>query len=87
VQSLSREQASKLVDATIKEICEALVRWETVKRRAFETLKLRSKRERIGRIPKTGAEAPISARHALTFKASPVLVAHVNGETIPDIED
>jgi integration host factor subunit alpha len=85
--SLSREQASKVLNETIEDICEALVRGETVKLRAFGIFKVRSKRERIGRNPKTGVQAPICARRTLTFKASPVLIAHVNGETIPDAED
>jgi len=40
--------------------------------------------ERVGRNPKTGVEAPITPRKVLTFKASPVLVARVNGEAIND---
>lgn len=75
------------MDVTFEEICEALVRGETVKLRAFGTFKVRTKRQRIGRNPKTGVEAPIGARRVMTFKASPVLIAHVNGEPIPDAED
>jgi integration host factor subunit alpha len=85
--SLSRAQASKVLDATIEEMCEALVRGETVKLRAFGIFKVRSKRERVGRNPKTGEPVPICARRSLTFKASDVLVARVNGEAIPDAED
>jgi integration host factor subunit alpha len=48
---------------------------------------VRSKRERIGRNPKTGVEATITPRRVLTFKASPVLVAHVNGDPIIPEED
>jgi len=83
---LSRQQASQLVDATLEEICEALARGEPVKLRAFGIFNVRTKRARVGRNPKTGVEAPISARRVLTFKASPVLVAQVNGEAIPDAE-
>jgi integration host factor subunit alpha len=82
--TLSRADARKILDATFDEICQALVRGEPVKLRSFGTFNVRSKRERIGRNPKTGVEAPILPRKVLTFKASPVLVAHVNGEAPPD---
>jgi integration host factor subunit alpha len=84
---LSRQQASKLVDATFEEICEALARGESVKLRAFGTFNIRSKGERVGRNPKTGVAAPIAARRVLTFKASPALVAQVNGEAGTTGED
>jgi integration host factor subunit alpha len=64
-----------------------LVRGEAIKLRAFGTFKVRTKRQRIGRNPKTGVEAPITARRVMTFKASPVLIARVNGEIIPDAKD
>lgn len=85
--TLSRAEARKILDATFEEISEALVRGESVKLRSFGTFNVRAKRERIGRNPKTGVEATITPRKVLTFKASPVLVAHVNGEAIPDEED
>ena len=70
-----------------EEISEALLRGESVKLRSFGTFNVRSKRERIGRNPKTGVEAKITPRRVLTFKASPVLVAHVNGDAIIPEED
>ena len=85
--TLSRAEARKILDAAFDEISEALVRGEAVKLRSFGTFSVRSKRERIGRNPKTGVEAPISPRKVLTFKASPVLVAHVNGEISAEEED
>jgi integration host factor subunit alpha len=33
----------------------------------------------VGRNPKTGVAVPIEPRQSLTFSASPVLKAHVNG--------
>jgi integration host factor subunit alpha len=85
--TLSRSEARRILDATFEEICEALVRGEQVKLRSFGTFNVRCKRARVGRNPKTGVEAPITPRKVLTFKASPVLVAHINGETIPDEQD
>lgn len=85
--SLSRAAARRILDATFDEICDALLREEQVKLRAFGTFLVRRKRERIGRNPKTGAEATISPRRVLTFRASPVLVARVNGLSVEDDDD
>ncbi len=82
--SLSRADAKKILDSAFEEICEALVRGEQVKLRSFGTFNVRGKRGRMGRNPKTGVEAPITPRKVLTFKASPVLVAHINGDPIPE---
>jgi len=84
---LSRRQADEILEATFAEIRDALARGETVKLRSFGVFSVRCKRARVGRNPKTGIEAPISARRVLTFSASPVLVAKVNGETIPESEE
>lgn len=85
--TLSRAEARKILDATFEEICSALIREEQVKLRSFGTFNVRCKRERIGRNPKTGIEARITPRKVLTFKASPVLVARVNGEFFEDEEE
>jgi integration host factor subunit alpha len=85
--TLSRADARKILDATFEEISDALVRGEPVKLRSFGSFNVRSKRERIGRNPKTGVEATISPRRVLTFKPSPVLVAHVNGEATDGLEE
>lgn len=67
---------------TLEEIGDSLDRNEPVKLRAFGAFNVRSKRERIGRNPKTGVEAPIKPRRVVTFKPSPVLIARVNGFSI-----
>ncbi len=85
--TLSRSEARKILDTAFEEICEALVRGEQVKLRSFGTFNIRSKRGRVGRNPKTGVEAPITPRKVLTFKASPVLVAHINGEAVVEEEE
>jgi integration host factor subunit alpha len=67
----------------LDEIADALVvRGEAVKLRSFGLFSVRAKRERIGRNPRTGVEAPIKSRRVLTFKPSPVLCSAVNGAPI-----
>jgi integration host factor subunit alpha len=63
----------------LEEIAATLVRGECVKLRSFGLFTVRAKRERVGRNPRTGVEAPIKSRRVLTFKPSPVLSACVNG--------
>ena len=82
---LSRAQARDIFEMALEEIAETLVRGECVKLRSFGLFSVRSKRERVGRNPRTGVEAPIKSRRVLTFRPSPVLCACVNGHA-PDDE-
>jgi len=70
---LSRTESAQLVEMVLDEICDAIVRGESVKLSSFATFQVRSKNERVGRNPKTGEEVPISPRRVMTFKASNVL--------------
>ncbi len=74
---LSRTESAQLVEMVIDEICDAIVRGETVKLSSFATFQVRSKKERIGRNPKTGEEVPILPRRVMTFKASNVLKSRI----------
>jgi integration host factor subunit alpha len=78
---LSRAEAKDIFEMALEEISDALVRGEPVKLRSFGLFLVRSKRERIGRNPRTGVEVPIKPRRVLTFKPSPVLCASINGMT------
>jgi integration host factor subunit alpha len=73
-----RDEAHQLVAAMLTEILEALSRGENVKLSTFGTFVVRSKRERVGRNPKSKVEVSISARRAVVFKASRVLGARIN---------
>ena len=76
---LSRTVSAELVEMVLQEIAATLEQGEPVKLTGFGVFEVRSKRERVGRNPKTGAEAPIPARHVLTFKPSGILKGKVNG--------
>ena len=76
---LSRNESAQLVEGVLDEICDALIRGETVKLSSFGTFSVREKGERIGRNPKTGEEVPISPRKVLVFRASHVLKDRING--------
>lgn len=81
---LSRNESSDLVETVLEEISKALERGEMVKISSFGTFAVRSKRQRIGRNPKTGEEVPILPRRVLTFRASNVLKERINkqGEAV-----
>jgi len=78
---VSKQEAKRLVDATLNEIADALLRGEDAKFASFGSFAVRAKSARVGRNPKTGVEAPIAARRVLRFKASMGLRDHVSGRT------
>lgn len=70
---VSRSQSLQMVEAIIEHMRAAMEKGENVKITGFGTFLLNDKEERVGRNPKTGEEAPISARRVLTFRASQAL--------------
>jgi integration host factor subunit alpha len=67
---LTTTDAYKLVDVIFEEIQESLVNGEEVKFAGFGTFKILDKNARMGRNPKTGASAVITARRVATFRPS-----------------
>ena len=76
---LSNVKAEEAVDAIIDAVRESLARGETVILRRFGSFSVREKNARVGRNPKTGREAPISARRVVSFKAGGHFKDAVNG--------
>lgn len=77
VVGMSQSGSLVLVETILETMSSALERGENVKIAGFGTFLLRDKRARIGRNPKTGEEAAISARRVLTFRSSQGLKDHV----------
>ena len=75
---LSRKDAGDILDMVIDEIKTELVKGNDVKLSSFGTMSLRKKNPRIGRNPKTGVEAEISARTVISFKPSQNLRKSIN---------
>lgn len=82
---LSRQECSALVERTLALIAEALERGETVKLSGFGVFQVRAKRARMGRNPKTGEPAAIDPRRVISFRASQVMKARVNGGAPEDV--
>ena len=75
---LSRKDSGDILDMVIDEIKAELVKGNDVKLSSFGTMSLRKKNPRVGRNPKTGVEAEISARTVISFKPSQNLRKAVN---------
>lgn len=67
---LTSGDAYKLVDVIFDEISESLLNGEEVKFAGFGTFKILEKNARMGRNPKTGEPAVITARNVVTFRPS-----------------
>jgi integration host factor subunit alpha len=80
---LSRTESSELLELVLEEICACLVGGEAVKLSSFGSFIVRTKRERVGRNPKTGEVVPIPPRRVLIFKSSSVLKATINATLAP----
>ncbi|MFH0764143.1 MAG: HU family DNA-binding protein [Candidatus Omnitrophota bacterium] len=63
----------KVVQRTLDHITSALSGGKTVELRNFGVFKVKTRKPRIGRNPKTGATVPIPERKVVTFKAGMVM--------------
>lgn len=77
---LTRQQASDILEKTLEVIGHALVTGDQVKISSFGTFTRRSKKERIGRNPRTGEDATITCRKVISFRASPLFKKTVIGQ-------
>ena len=71
-------KANELVESFIEQIIISLASGKDVKLSTFGNFVLHHKKARIGRNPKTGEEAMISARKSVSFQASMKLKQRVN---------
>ncbi len=67
---LTTADAYKLIDIIFEEISESLIHGEDVKFAGFGTFKILNKNQRLGRNPKTGEPAIITARRVASFRPS-----------------
>lgn len=76
---LSVSECAILVDELFEEIIAALAKDGLVKLSSFGSFKVKQKKARVGRNPKTKEEAVISPRNVVTFHASALLKRKMNG--------
>ena len=75
---ISRSESSYFVDTIINEIVKSLIEKKILKISSFGTLKIRYKKSRVGRNPKTGQEVMISPRNTVSFIPSKILKNKMN---------
>jgi integration host factor subunit alpha len=85
---IAAAQSKLLVNQVLEEIASTLARGETVKLSSFGMFVVQQKNDRLGRNPKTGEPALISARRVVRFKPSPVLKNAINfsREDLPNVQ-
>jgi len=63
----------KVVQNTLDAIVAALTKGETVELRNFGIFKVKTRKARVGRNPKTGVTVPIPEKRIVTFKSGMVM--------------
>jgi integration host factor subunit beta len=75
---LTKKQTEVIVDLFLNSITDALRRGDKVELRGFGSFRIRQRRAREGRNPKTGDPVPIAAKRVPFFKAGKNLQEIVN---------
>ena len=71
--NLTQIDVKKIVQRTLDVILESLERGETVELRNFGVFKVKNRRGRLGRNPRTGQEVSVPEKKVVVFKAGLVL--------------
>ena len=78
VANLTKKQSEAIVDTVFESMTEALAKGEKVELRGFGSFKIRRRRARRGRNPKTGAMVSVPAKRVPFFKVGKQLRELVN---------
>jgi len=70
---LKQIEVKKIVQKTLDLIIRSLSEGKTVELRNFGVFKVKSRRSRIGRNPKTGVTVPIPERRVVSFKTGMIM--------------
>ena len=66
--SLKQLDVKKIVQRSLDAIVESLAKGETVELRNFGIFKVKSRKGRTGRNPRTGEKVPVPPKRVVTFK-------------------
>jgi len=77
VLGLNKTEAKEIVEANFEEICLALEQGVEIKISGFGNFKLRDKKQRPGRNPRTGKTIPVMPRRVVTFHTGQKLKARI----------
>lgn len=70
---LKQIDVKKVVQKTLDHIIESLTKGETVELRNFGIFKVKERKSRVGRNPKTGVTVPIPEKKVVSFKSGMVM--------------
>jgi len=84
---ISKKDCARVVDAFLESIKESLQRQENIEVRGFGTFKIRRRKTRMARNPRTGSPVEVSARPVPVFKPSKELRALVAGVEMSELAD
>ena len=70
---LKQLDVKRVVQRSLDAITEALSKGETVELRNFGIFKVKSRKGRTGRNPRTGEKVPVPAKRVVTFKPGLVM--------------
>ncbi|MBI1978148.1 MAG: integration host factor subunit beta [Candidatus Omnitrophica bacterium] len=71
--NLTQIDVKKIVQRTLDAVVESLERGETVELRNFGVFKVKSRRGRVGRNPRTGQEVQVPEKKVVVFKPGLIL--------------
>ena len=75
--NLTQIDVKKIVQRTLDVIVESLERGETVELRNFGVFKVKNRRGRVGRNPRTGEEVSVPEKRVVVFKPGLILKGKV----------
>lgn len=76
---ISKKDCARVVDSFLEAVKESLQRQENIEVRGFGTFKIRNRKTRMARNPRTGSPVEVSARPVPVFKPSKELRVLVAG--------
>ena len=79
---LSKKDCLDIVNDIIDSIILDLDKFQIFKIHNFGTFKLRKKKQRVGRNPKTKKEVMIGERNVITFKPSKTVLSYINNKVM-----
>ena len=84
---ISKKDCARVVDCFLEAIKDALKEQQNIEVRGFGTFKIRNRKTRMARNPRTGAPVEVSARPVPVFKPSKELRAMVAGDAAPEPDE
>jgi len=67
---LTKKDVAETVDEFLEEVCRALTEGKHIEIRGFGTFKVKDRKPRIARNPRTGEQVPVPPRRVPVFKVS-----------------